>query len=323
MAEVCVQSPQGYDIIGDVHGCADALVRLLDKLGYHEINGVFCHPHRQAIFAGDILDRGPGIREALAIVKRMCDAGYARMIMGNHEFDAIGYHTKAPADSGRNYLREHTERHTRLIAETLAQFEDHPQEWQDYLAWFKSLPLFIEHPNFRVVHAYWDQPLIDEMITRYGGPCINDDFIAATADQTSFEWRCISRLTRGADLPLPEGHAMVSAEGFERRSFRARFWGRKPKTYGELAFQPDPLPEHIASQPLEPNDDFQLVRYGRNERPLFVGHYWLSGRPAPVTDNLACLDYSAVKYGRLVAYSFDNETQLDANKYTWVHVDNP
>lgn len=313
----------GYDIIGDVHGCANALERLLHKLGYEKLNGVFRHKSRQAIFAGDIVDRGPHIREALAIVKAMCDAGTAQLIMGNHEFDAIGFHTPAPKNSARRFLRDHTERHTRLIAETLAQFDAYPAEWQSYLEWFKTLPLFIETKNFRVVHACWDQAIINEFVERYPDLKINDAFLMATADTDSFEWQCISRLTRGRDLPLPKGAAMQSAEGFERKSFRARFWGRKPKTYGDLAFQPDPLPEAIASQPLCANTDLDINRYSKSEVPLFIGHYWLSGKPKPIADNLACLDYSAVKYGRLVAYSIDDEKILDPAKFTWVHVDTP
>ena len=66
----------GYDI-GDVHGCAFTLVKLLEKLGYRDFNGVYQHPSRKAIFVGDILDRGPHIREAIGLVKAMVDAGVA------------------------------------------------------------------------------------------------------------------------------------------------------------------------------------------------------------------------------------------------------
>src|SRR3546814_11180079 len=53
---------------------------------------------------------------------------------------------------------------------------------------------------------------------------------------------------------------------------------------------------------------------------LFVGHYWRRGRPGPLRDNLACLDYSAVKNGKLVAYRLDSETRLDPAKFVWVDV---
>jgi len=35
---------------------------------------------------------------------------------------------------------------------------------------------------------------------------------------------------------------------------------------------------------------------------------------------VACLDYSAVKYGKLVAYRMDDETRLDPQKFVWVDV---
>jgi hypothetical protein len=48
---------QGYDLVGDVHGHADPLHRLLDKLDYSEVDRVFRHPERKVIFVGDF--RGP------------------------------------------------------------------------------------------------------------------------------------------------------------------------------------------------------------------------------------------------------------------------
>src|SRR5690606_41995018 len=64
-----------------------------------------------------------------------------------------------------------------------------------------------------------------------------------------------------------------------------------------------------------------LLRFGPPEPPLLVGHYWRSGRPAPIRHNLACLDYSAVLEGRLVAYRYDGEQHLHADKFVWIEVD--
>jgi len=38
----------GYDIIGDVHGCAAELQRL--RMGYEQRDGCFRHARRQAVF---------------------------------------------------------------------------------------------------------------------------------------------------------------------------------------------------------------------------------------------------------------------------------
>ncbi|NRB40563.1 MAG: hypothetical protein HRU20_19190, partial [Pseudomonadales bacterium] len=62
----------GYDIIGDVHGCATSLIILLDKMAYQEGEGVYRYTgagHRKVLFLGDLVDRGPQIRKTLAIVK--------------------------------------------------------------------------------------------------------------------------------------------------------------------------------------------------------------------------------------------------------------
>ena len=49
---------QGYDVIGDVHGHLDALEGLLARLDYARVDGTWRHPSRQAIFVGDLIDRG-------------------------------------------------------------------------------------------------------------------------------------------------------------------------------------------------------------------------------------------------------------------------
>jgi len=67
-----------YDLIGDIHGHADELEQLLQKLNYTlNSNGVYHHPTRKVIFAGDFIDRGPKIRRTLQIAKGMTDAPLA------------------------------------------------------------------------------------------------------------------------------------------------------------------------------------------------------------------------------------------------------
>ena len=57
------------------------------------------------------------------------------------------------------------------------------------------------------------------------------------------------------------------------------------------------------------------------ERPVFFGHYWLTGIPKLIRDNVCCLDFSVAGYrgdGRLAAYRFDGEQRLDESKFVWV-----
>lgn len=95
-----------YDIIGDIHGHADKLAGLLDKLGYIHNGKSHIAPHgHQAIFIGDFIDRGNQQLATLQIVFDMLDNNQALAVMGNHEYNAICYATQN--DHG-NYLRPHT-----------------------------------------------------------------------------------------------------------------------------------------------------------------------------------------------------------------------
>ena len=63
------------DFIGDIHGYADQLTALLEKMGYSVKYGIYSHPTRKVVFIGDYIDRGPKIRETLMIVRNMVESG--------------------------------------------------------------------------------------------------------------------------------------------------------------------------------------------------------------------------------------------------------
>lgn len=314
---------RGFDIIGDIHGCAYTLERLLEQMGYRKINGVYQHRRRQALFIGDIIDRGPRIREALHLVRDMVEHGSAQIVMGNHEYNALGYCTRARPGSGRKWLREHNPRHDRLIRETLDQFAHYPHEWNEFLEWFYTIPLFIEEAHFRAVHACWDRNLIEKFKQIQGGNRIDEDFLHASSAIESFAGQVMDNLLRGTDLRLPEGLTITGRDGYVRHFFRTKFWAESPQTYADVVFQPDPLPDAIAQRPLTAGERKQLLSYPAAEPPVFVGHYWMKGTPAPLKPNVACIDYSAVKYGKLVAYRMDDERVLSRDKFVQVAVDRP
>lgn len=75
------------DIIGDVHGCYESLIYLVQSLGYVKdlTDGLFKHPEgRHLAFVGDLTDRGPHNRECLYFALRHVEAGYASYVQGNH-----------------------------------------------------------------------------------------------------------------------------------------------------------------------------------------------------------------------------------------------
>ncbi|MFT5716870.1 MAG: hypothetical protein ACJAWS_000016 [Oleiphilaceae bacterium] len=312
---------QAYDLIGDVHGCARSLERLLIKMDYQHRQGCYRHSNRKVIFVGDIVDRGPRIRESLHIVKNMVDHGQAEIVLGNHEYNAMCYCTEGRKGSGHQYLREHDARHHRLIRETLEQFENYSQEWKDFLTWFHEIPLFIEKDRFRVVHACWDNDAITRFKVLAPSHCVDVNMLHDSITSDSFVGGVIDKLTRGTALELPNGETILGKDGLARNMFRTKFWSNEPQTYDDVVFQPDPLPLDMAKRNLSAIERQKLIHYSPSELPVFVGHYWMSSEPAPITENIACLDYSAVKYGRLVAYRMDDERCLSRDKFTWVGVE--
>ncbi|MER8986099.1 polynucleotide kinase-phosphatase [Mesorhizobium sp. M0843] len=83
-----------FDVIGDVHGCADELQTLFRQLGYsiawsdgHGDRTVTVTPPegRKIVFVGDLVDRGPNVPDVLRIAMSMVAAGTAYCVQGNHE----------------------------------------------------------------------------------------------------------------------------------------------------------------------------------------------------------------------------------------------
>ena len=81
-----------HDIVGDIHGHADELVELLNRLSYGESGPVFRHPERQMIF----LAISSNVFPEFGTRFRLCEAGAAQAVMGNHELNSIAFHIQHP-----------------------------------------------------------------------------------------------------------------------------------------------------------------------------------------------------------------------------------
>lgn len=308
-----------YDLIGDIHGHADELVFLLEMLGYdRRRGGVYSHPERQAVFVGDLIDRGPKIVETLQIVRDMVDAGRARCVMGNHEFNALAYHTRHPEEPDR-FLRKHDVRGGKNVGQhyqTLRQLS--AGELYEVLDWFRGLPLWLDLGELRVVHACWDEAAIDRIQTTWNAEDgVTPDFLTEATNPETDLFDAVEDVLKGKELLLPEGVYFHDKDGHLRRKLRVK-WYESPanQTFHTYAFESDsdfpsdPVPEEIVQK---------ITPYDRDQPPVFFGHYWLHGeRPAPLADNVACLDYSVAKGGRLCAYRWNGEQKL--SKENFAHV---
>lgn len=306
-----------YDLIGDIHGYSEPLVELLTKLGYQLTDGVYRHPERQVIFLGDFIDRGPDQRGVIKIVRPMIDEGAALTVMGNHEFNAIAYFTPDP-DAPREYLRKHSEKNNKQTKAFLDAYAGE-EDYADLIEWFRTLPLWLELPGLRVVHACWDDSLIQFLSEEYlsSNSYLNDELLVAASRKGSDEFEAIEGLLKGKEIEMPDGQTFSDKDGNPRHHIRLKWWDANARTYRDAFLGPDSALSHIPEDPINVG---HLIKYSSDEPPVFIGHYWMDTEPQLLAPNVACLDYSvaASSGGKLVAYRWDGEQQLSDEKFVYV-----
>jgi diadenosine tetraphosphatase ApaH/serine/threonine PP2A family protein phosphatase len=309
-----IQSPAAFDLIGDIHGHAQRLRRLLERLGYRESDGVYRHPQRQALFVGDFIDRGPEQLETVNTVRAMVEAGSAQAVLGNHELNALAWYTQDPEAPG-TYLRPRTERNRRHHEDFLREVEHRPALHAEVLDWFRTLPLYLDLPGLRMIHACWHA----DQLAAIAGLLTDDNRLteaglyAACRPGTSV-YDAVEVLIKGPEAPLPNGHRYQDKTGTWRSDVRVRWWDADAKHLRRAALLDDAERDQLPAVALPAE-----LRPGyADQKPLFIGHYWLEGAPAPLTPKVACLDYSGRDDGLLCAYRWQGETSLSADCFYFV-----
>jgi hypothetical protein len=173
----------GIDIIGDIHGMHTRLVAMLDALGYRRAAGRWAHAEsRRIVFAGDYVDRGARVAEVVELVRELCDQRVALALAGNHDTNAIAFATRAhdrtfdaaaawkeatarlaagPVDAPAPtaWLRPHDAKNLKQHQDTVRGFAD-AHSYDACVRHFMTLPLYLELPRLRAVHAAWIPPAI-------------------------------------------------------------------------------------------------------------------------------------------------------------------
>ncbi|HXI49725.1 MAG TPA: metallophosphoesterase [Steroidobacteraceae bacterium] len=302
------------DVIGDVHGQYDKLVELLQHLGYRDIEGVWRHPDRTAVFVGDLIDRGPKQLATIELVRGMADAGSARCVMGNHEFNAIAWVTPDPEHPGK-FLRDHHKPGNRQQHQAFLDVVEGTHRQREITDWFRSLPLWLDFPGLRIVHACWDQPSIDLLQKAMGsGSKLTDEMILLGCRKGHAIYEAIEIVCKGREVDLPAGISFQDKEGKVRHEVRVRWWQEDLSTYRKAMIGPPEEMEKIPDAPMPA----EWVAHPYSGRPVLFGHYWFTGTPQVISPRFACLDYSAARDGPLVAYRWDGEAELSSEKLTWV-----
>jgi hypothetical protein len=302
-----------YDVIGDIHGYAGVLERLLAELGYEPRAAGWKPPvGRRAVFLGDLIDRGDEQLKVLDTVRRMVDNDDALCILGNHELNAIGWATPSEARPGE-FLRPHTENKRRQHAAFLAQIGEGSALHREWIDWFRTLPVALDLGGLRAVHAWWNPGHVERVMAA-GDRRLEGEWLQELFRKGGDDWRAFDELTKGHELALPDGATFEDEDGHARTEIRTQWWRSDARTYRDIAqIEEDqreripelPLPDHYAPTPVSGS-------------PVFVGHYWLKGPVARRDPKLACLDFSVARGGPLVAYRWSGEDEIDDDNFVEV-----
>jgi len=161
-------------VIGDIHGCYDELLSLLDKAGLTEDDSI--------VSVGDCVDRGP---DSPAVLRFFQEKPNALLIMGNHE---------------RKHVRAdmHEVKLARSQKISKIQFGE---TYSDALAFMRELPLYLDLSNALVVHGYFEPglPLSQQRATVLCGTMGGDKHLRALSDRSWYE-------LYDGDKPLLVGH---------------------------------------------------------------------------------------------------------------------
>ena len=135
----------------------------------------------------------------------------ARAVMGNHELNALLYHTKGPDGE---WLRPHNEKNTSLHQATLDQIAlPCPAEWEDRLDWMLQLPLWLDLGSCRVVHAAWDDAAVQACGTR---DTLAEITLGKAGRRQTPEGGAVNWLLKGPEYKLGDGAVFVDKEGFTK-----------------------------------------------------------------------------------------------------------
>lgn len=151
----------GYDIIGDVHGCADELWQLMNELGYGYYDGdpgmVKCPtdghgPSRKLVFVGDLNDRGPATDKVFKIAMHFKSLGLAEVVQGNHDNKLMRY-LREELRGGQSKVRI-----GHGLAGTLEQLDRRGFEFKKQVFKFlEGCPTIFETDDLIVVHAAYNR----------------------------------------------------------------------------------------------------------------------------------------------------------------------
>ena len=146
---------------------------------------------------------------------------------------------------------------------------------------------------------------------------ITDEFLLSACRKNQPLFGPVETILKGKEAKLPAGLGFHDKDGHFRTSTRVR-WYADPhgQTYRTYLMEAEPIDCDL---PLEHSVLEAAAPYPATAKPVFIGHYWLTGeKPELLAPNVACLDWSVAKGGFLCAYRWNGEQTLDPAQFAHV-----
>lgn len=258
---------QPLDIIGDIHGEIDALRQLLHHLGHDTTSA---HP-RKLVFIGDLCDRGPDSIAVIQLVRDLVSEGRAYAILGNHEINLL----MNDAKDGSGWFFDERAQSDRIYYAPFTRAR--PDERPDIRDFFSQLPLALQSPSLRIVHAAWEPEAIETISNIPRGEilqaCQHWERLTHDAAQAgNLRQRYLDEKSRWAiqledpDNPPPYLHAVAEYETLEQRINPI-----KRLTSGIEARSAQPF---YSGNRWRYSDRIAWWNDYTGDLPVIIGHYW-------------------------------------------------
>ncbi|MSR33789.1 MAG: metallophosphoesterase [Phycisphaerales bacterium] len=222
-------------------------------------------------------------------------------------------------DAPHQWCRAHTEKNWRIHKATLEQLS--ATELSEWLNWFRGIAWWLDLGGLRCVHACWDATQIEVLVNAFGNSwTTTDEIIRAAHEYGTPVADATECILKGPEIALPPGLTLADPEGVARKVIRTKWFGDgQARTYADLCF---PKREGVSADPLPIGVASATQRYGADQPPVFIGHYWIPAteEPEPLAPNVACVDYSVARGGRLMSYRWSGEKVLTKEHFAWVPV---
>ena len=257
MPRLIAPLPEGpLDILGDIHGEIDALRAVLERLG---VDVAARRAPRPLVFVGDLVDRGPDSVAVVQLVADLVEKGQAHVVLGNHELNLLQADRKegngwAWDGLGPDGQADHFTHKVggvglrRPFDSRLAS----AAERRFILDFLGTLPLVLERPDLRVVHAAPHAPALASLP-------VEADVVAMAAAYDR------------------EIHADLEARGVLARARAERSAWAELRDFN---LEPTELLENVAIQNAaeQAGNPISVLTSGLEERVPYSQHFYAGGK---------------------------------------------